>query len=71
MPFREELIHAQISSDFDEIYSIIPKKHLRRINSSITSHTKRSKKILTDIRDELLESRQLSIPKVKKLDNIN
>ena len=70
-PFRDELIHAQISSDFDEIYRVIPKSLLRKVNSNISNHTKRGTKILTGIRDELLEGRHISSNKVKKLDNNN
>lgn len=66
-PFREELIEAQISSDFNKIYEVIPKNLLRKINSSITNHSKSSVKKLHDIREELLE-KKLKPSKVKKIE---
>ena len=69
-PRREELIDAQISSDFDKIFEVIPKNILRRINNNITNHSKRAVKRLHSISDEL-ESRSKESPKVKKIGTAN
>ena len=67
-PFREELIESQISSDFNKIYEVIPKKILRRIDSHIFNNPKENTEILCSIRDMLLE-RRLGASKVKKYKN--
>lgn len=69
-PFREELIDAQISSDFDKVYGVIPKKLLRRIDSNISNHSKRSIRRLNSIKEEL-ETIRKDKPKVKTIGTNN
>ena len=69
-PFRDELIDAQISDDFDKIYGVIPKNLLRSINNNITNHSKRAIKRLHVISNEL-ENRRIESAKVKKIGSIN
>jgi len=66
-PFRERLVEAQISSNFNKIYEVIPKRTLREINSSITSHSRYSIRKLHRIRNELLELDSYRGNKIKKI----
>ena len=65
-PFREELIESQISSDFDKIYEVIPKKTLSKINSSIICHSKATTKKLYKIKEDLLKEKSKDL-KIRKL----
>ncbi len=62
----KQLIEAQISSDCNKIFDVIPKTILRSINCNITNHSMRSIRKLHKIREEL-ETRQKENVKVKKL----
>ncbi len=66
-PFREKLIAAQISSDEEGIFSVIPKSLLELIDENITKHDNNSLKVLCGVRDQLLKKESPSI-KVKKKD---
>lgn len=64
-PFREKLIAAQISSDEESIFAIIPKPLLELVDKNITKHDFTSLKVLCDVRDQLLQEKASS-NKVKK-----
>lgn len=59
-PFREKLIAAQISSDEECIFGVIPKPLLELVDKNITKHDFTSLKVLCDVRDQLLQEKASS-----------
>lgn len=68
-PFRKELIRAQISDNYYDLYSIIPKSILRKINFNISKHSNANVSNLESIRDSLLKRKEETFIKVKKINN--
>lgn len=54
-PFRDEIINAQISPSFNQIYSTIPRRTLEKIDSLITDHSVATTRKLKNIRRGLIK----------------
>ena len=69
IPFKDEIIKAQISPSFTKIFETIPKRDLRKIDSLITDHSTSSIRRLKAIRRKLMK-RKIDKNLVKK-DNVS
>lgn len=69
-PFKDRIVKAQISPDFNKMYEVIPRRDLKKINSLITQHDTASVRKLKAIKRRLLTrelDRKASNVKVKKI----
>ena len=69
IPFKDEIIKAQISPSFNKIFETIPRRDLRKIDSLITNHSTSSIRRLKAIRRKLMK-RKIDKNLVKK-DNVS